>query len=299
MSTPTSENEARLSLPELLGGWMLHQRWYADKGRGVPRLDRLGGLLLREAGPEQVGVEVFFVAATPPGTEGWDGDVVTYQVPLTYRSEPEPDLADALIGVVDDPARGRQWIYDAPHDPVFVSAWLELLRNGITVTAAEGAEHGQAFGVPYGDVRPLPAGPARVLVGEQSNTSIIVGATSGDGRERDEGSTAPVIVKLFRVLQAGANPDVSIQTVLAAAGCERVPHPVGAWEGNWTSPHGTPQNGHLGYACEFVERARKARPSPPRPTTWARRPPTCTPRWRRHCRPSRWTASAWSRCRPR
>jgi 1,4-alpha-glucan branching enzyme len=126
------------------------------------------------------------------------------------------------------------------------------------VTAAEGEQYGRAYGVPYGDGHPLPLGPARVLVGEQSNTSIIVGATAGDGRERDEDAPPPIIVKIFRVLQGGLNPDVSIQTVLAASGCERVPHPIGAWEATWTGPRGETLTGHLGYASEFFEGAQDA-----------------------------------------
>jgi len=61
-----------------------------------------------------------------------------------------------------------------------------------------------------------------------------------------------MIVKLFRVLQPGLNPDVVVQTRLAAAGCDRVPAPVGWIEGSWGDGAGRTVDGHLAYACEFV-----------------------------------------------
>jgi predicted trehalose synthase len=83
-------------------------------------------------------------------------------------------------------------------------------------------------------------GAARVLSGEQSNTSVIV-----------EGSP-PVIVKLFRTLYGGANPDVVVQSALAAAGSTRVPTPSGWIEGSWHRPDGSAESGHLAFASEFL-----------------------------------------------
>ncbi|MDY5139667.1 hypothetical protein R6H00_10880, partial [Actinotignum timonense] len=48
---------------------------------------------------------------------------------------------------------------------------------------------------------------ARPLSGEQSNSSIIY-----------QTSTAPLIIKLFRVLSPGANPDVELQAALSDTG---------------------------------------------------------------------------------
>ncbi|MFL6100837.1 MAG: 1,4-alpha-glucan branching protein, partial [Actinomycetales bacterium] len=94
---------------------------------------------------------------------------------------------------------------------------------------------------------PVPVdGAARVLSGEQSNTSVIV-----------EG-TPPVIVKLFRTLYGGANPDVVVQSALAAAGSTRVPTPSGWVEGSWTRPDGSAVSGHLAFASEFLVGTRDA-----------------------------------------
>ncbi|UBQ02129.1 phosphotransferase [Curtobacterium sp. TXMA1] len=85
---------------------------------------------------------------------------------------------------------------------------------------------------------------SRVLSGEQSNTSVICDTASGD----------QVIVKLFRVLHHGDNPDVTTQLALSAAGSARVPTVYGAQRATWPDPgrsDGT-ATGHLAFAQEFL-----------------------------------------------
>lgn len=61
----------------------------------------------------------------------------------------------------------------------------------------------------------MPAGlPPRLLDAEQSNSSLVYG---------DE-----FILKLFRRIQPGVNPDLEVPGALAGQGCRRVPAPV-AW----------------------------------------------------------------------
>ncbi|WP_412168857.1 phosphotransferase [Curtobacterium flaccumfaciens pv. flaccumfaciens] len=85
---------------------------------------------------------------------------------------------------------------------------------------------------------------ARVLTGEQSNTSVICDTESGDR----------VIIKVFRVLHHGDNPDVTTQLALTAAGSTRVPRVYGALRADWPDvgrPDGT-ATGHLAFAQEFL-----------------------------------------------
>ncbi|BDZ47667.1 phosphotransferase [Naasia aerilata] len=82
---------------------------------------------------------------------------------------------------------------------------------------------------------------SRVLSGEQSNTSIIVDTDGGDG-------AATVIVKVFRALHPGDNPDVVLQTAIAGAGSDRVPRSIGAVRGTWNDG----ATGHLAFAQEFL-----------------------------------------------
>jgi maltokinase len=84
------------------------------------------------------------------------------------------------------------YFYDATID-----AELSLQLLGIVTAGAESAER----------VRPITA--------EQSNTSLVF-----DDR---------IIVKLYRRLAAGANPDVDVTTTLAGVGFAHVAAPVGTW----------------------------------------------------------------------
>jgi predicted trehalose synthase len=87
-----------------------------------------------------------------------------------------------------------------------------------------------------------------VLVGEQSNTSIICHLTGLAGEE-----VQPLIVKVFRTLQAGENPDVVVQSALTEAGSHRVPTSFGHLAGGWDAVDGSgAEHGHLAFAQEFI-----------------------------------------------
>ncbi len=84
-----------------------------------------------------------------------------------------------------------------------------------------------------------------VLRGEQTNTSIVAGLA--DGTE--------LVVKLFRTVQHGDNPDVELQRVLSDAGADFVPRFAGALASTWPNPDHSPGRGHLAIAQEFVRGA--------------------------------------------
>jgi 1,4-alpha-glucan branching enzyme len=54
------------------------------------------------------------------------------------------------------------------------------------------------------------------------------------------------------VLQAGANPDVAVTSVLTATGCPNVPRLVGWVDGEWIDPSGGRAHGHLTSVSEFL-----------------------------------------------
>ena len=240
-----SETLANSDVAGLLASWLPRQRWFAGEHGGVT-LASAGHVRLADPYPAAAGhpvdILVHFVRATPAG--GAEAAATTYQVPLTYRTAEEPDLAHALLGdlLTDD---GQRFVYDAAHDPAFVAAWLGVVANRQDVWSEPDAPRGRVRGVPRsGAAAPDPSRPGRVLSGEQSNTSIVIA-----GRPDDEG---PAILKLFRVLQAGRNPDVTVTAALTAAGCERVPALLGWVEGEWVDPSGLPAWGHLSAMAEFV-----------------------------------------------
>jgi maltokinase len=239
----------------LLASWLPRQRWFAA-GQGGVSLVPAGQIALTPStfGSGQPGapveIVVHLVSALPAGSvtdpsaakSSGPASSATYQVPLTYRTEPAPELAHALIGEL----RGQgdvRYVYDAPHDPAYVSAWIDLVATGGQVRSPEGTPRSRVRGICRpGEQPPATDRAAHVLSGEQSNTSIIVG---DDGPE-------PIMIKIIRVLQPGRNPDVVVPGALASAGCERVPRLVGWIEGEWVQPGGAPAWGHLSAFAEFV-----------------------------------------------
>jgi 1,4-alpha-glucan branching enzyme len=226
---------------EMVGAWMPHQRWYHGKGHD-PVLRRVGGFRFED--PEgEVGIETLLLADTAADP------VVVYQVPLTYRGAPLVGGEHALLGTMEHSVLGRRWVYDGPHDPAYVDQLVDtILRSRQSDEAqasvgsnelARGSSTGQVLGT---------VGSSTVLTGEQSNTSVICRMLAPDG-----GPAEPLIVKVFRTLQHGDNPDVVVQSALTREGSDRVPMAVGHLSGAWDDPSGDGlEHGDLAFAQEFI-----------------------------------------------
>ena len=234
----------RPSKLELLTGWMGGQRWYAAKGQ-QPRLRLLTSWRLDDPAGE-VGIETL-VVADEAGAEP-----VVYQVPLTYRGEPLGSADHALVGTMEHSALGHRWVYDALHDPVYAAQLLELVQGRALPQSSKRSDAVEeaVAGVPQPSWNTeVHVRTSRVLSGEQSNTSVILDCDLPDGHH------TPLIVKVFRMLSPGDNPDVVLQGALVDAGSRRVPAVVGAVTGHWPHP-GTegdqPASGHLALAQEFL-----------------------------------------------
>jgi maltokinase len=191
------------SLDPLLRGWLPRQRWFAGKGLPVGRFGLAaatelvppGGLL----GP--LGLLHVLVDVEQPGRPP-----DCYQLLLGAH----PLLPSALVRAALGPAVGGPYdgltLYDAPHDPRLASLLMERLRlpgrtGRLRFTTEPHAE--------------LPSGLApRVSTAEQSNTSVVYGDA--------------YILKLFRRVSPGTNPDLELSRALARAGSRRVAEPV-AW----------------------------------------------------------------------
>lgn len=124
-----------------------------------------------------------------------DGPPALYQVPIAVR----PELPDSLAHAVIAPLSA----YDALHDTDATTLLYEALVTG--------ADVGQVRfgGKVAGDIL-----AGRLLSVEQSNSSIVFGDES--------------ILKVFRKLTPGINPDLEVGRALAAAGSTVVAAPL-AW----------------------------------------------------------------------
>jgi len=225
----------------VLPAWVAQQRWYHGKGR-VPALREIGVLPLKDpAGRVEINVHLLLDESSRAPT--------IYQVPLTCRADRLAGADHALVSVEpavadDDDRMGGQaarYYYDAPHDPVFAAALLTLILDEQQVGFASGHRLASAD--------PGQVSSSHVLVGEQSNTSIILNLADTLGAP-----LKPLICKLFRVLQDGENPDVMVQAALSAEGSRLVPASVGYVCAKWPDPTaaGGVATGHLAYAQEFL-----------------------------------------------
>lgn len=222
MTFPPAEPGFALPL-EWLRPWMSEQRWYANRG-ALPVLEEIGSLRMPSPGDATVMVHLLLDHTV--------GKPALYQVPLSYRRQA---LRVGWIGDLD----GWQ-VHDAPHDPEFAQALLGAILAHRVLTGDRASGAGLLAGT---DAASEPTTHSRVLSGEQSNTSIIY-----------EGSGRPIIVKLFRALHHGENPDVELQTALAAAGSTAVPNPVGSIVATWSDRGRSDSRarGHLAFAQEYL-----------------------------------------------
>ncbi|MEU4063664.1 maltokinase [Streptomyces wedmorensis] len=202
-STTRAPDALLPALAPLLHEWLPRQRWFAGKGRRVTgfTLDAATELLpLDGAGP---GLLHLLVRVEQPGRPaGTPADC--YQLLLGVRTQLPPRLAPALIGRIrQGPLAGRA-VYEGLRDPRLAGLLYERLRTP-----------GRTGPLRFHATTALPAALApRMLDAEQSNSSLVYGDS--------------FILKIFRRVSPGANPDLELPLALSQAGCERVPAPV-AW----------------------------------------------------------------------
>ena len=236
------------ALTALLQEWLPKQRWFPIKSPDF-EMSQAGSLGLEDPA-RHAALSVFLLNVSTQGPDGARRTAVV-QVPLSFRPAPAAGMERALVGEAAGTDPSRPWVYDAVHDPDFVGSWLELIRN------EEKAASGTAAGFKVSGSYRLPTarGVVKVLSGEQSNSSVIV----------DDGESA-AIVKFFRVLSEGANPEVEVGSALTSAGTSEVPATLGWVRGEWLASGRTASNGkgnrqvqgELAVAHEFLAGGRDA-----------------------------------------
>jgi len=103
---------------ELLQAWVPHQPWLG--GADTSTLTKLGSYRFDDPDGE-VGIETHLLGTA-------DGQVL--QVPLTYRGAPRTSAEHSLITTMTHTTLGDRWIYDACHDPAYVSALVTAILTG-------------------------------------------------------------------------------------------------------------------------------------------------------------------------
>ena len=213
-------------LTELVGSWMRRQRWYSTKAV-EPRLRLLGSFELERA-PESPDdgsriITHFFCDDAPRSPR-------VYQVPLVARVQRDGEPA----GYVGE-AGGRH-LYDGPVEEAYVAALVALMTGAGN---ADG-EHARATGHTLSGR--IPVLSSRRLSAEQSNTSIVAEIAGG----------VLTLVKVFRVVQDGENPDISTLAALTAGGSQRTPALLGWLSGSWPGAADGRSTGELALMQDFV-----------------------------------------------
>jgi maltokinase len=191
-------------LEAALAEFLPSQRWFAGKGRAVAEVRVESSVPLRTALPSLSAVVVAVAYA--------DGGVERYHVPVGHDRGLEARqltdrVPDAVIYETKGP-KGGPW-YDAARDERLGGVYLDLLSRAANV------EELRFYRMP--EWTETLRGPGKLLPAEQSNSSLVFANR--------------LILKLFRLLEPGENPELEVTRALAAAGFAACAAPLGWIEG--------------------------------------------------------------------
>jgi maltose alpha-D-glucosyltransferase/alpha-amylase len=198
---------------DLLLPFLSRQRWFGGKSRRSRRARFVDWGLLRR-GPQPLFVTIVDV-------EFEDGGRDQYFLPLTIRpsSDAKPLVEQSPHAVLANVTGARKGVlFDAWLDDAYARTMLDVLDRREQMATKRGAIRAMQSRS-FAELRqPLGQEFAISRMGvEQSNTSIVFGHR--------------LIVKLFRRLEPGTNPDLEISLQLTErAGFGRVPAVAGAFE---------------------------------------------------------------------
>jgi maltokinase len=185
-----------MAIEDALAPWLGSQRWFAGKGMGPRDLAIVADTELVTGDPELR----HLIVAVSHGTT-----VDYYQILVGLRRKLPARLKHVRIGPIGDGPAGGRIAYDALHDADLTKPLLAAIASNanlgtLQMRKVEGAEFET-------DLDSL------VLTSEQSNTSLVFGEES--------------ILKVFRRVSPGPNPDLEVTTALASLGSPQVAEPLG------------------------------------------------------------------------
>jgi maltokinase len=183
---------AVMTFEEALAAWLPQRRWFAGKGTAITSLAVAADTALVGGDPGLRHLIIDVTQAT--GTNA-------YQLFVGLRA----DLPDRLEHVRIGPAGHGLTAYDGLHDPDLTATLLAAIAGQSSVgplrfTRRPGAQIDTGL-------------ESLVLTAEQSNTSLLFGEDA--------------ILKVFRRLSPGPNPDLEVPDALARLGSPHVAAPLG------------------------------------------------------------------------
>ncbi len=198
MSEPMSPSTPPL---DDLTTFIASARWFGGKGRQfrVTGARRLGWV---ETGTDAHASIEIVTLAYDDAVGGED----LYQLPLAYYPERQDRLDHAFVGWWEEPELGGfVHVYDAVHDRDAMAGWLlafdqEAKGDALTFHRLPGHDLDTTA-------------HSTLFSGEQSNSSMAFGDDA--------------LLKVFRKVTPGVNPDIAVHKVLTEAGSSHVAHLYG------------------------------------------------------------------------
>src|SRR5260370_20242155 len=186
-----------MTFEDVLATWLVKQRWFAGKGRTVHDLAVVADT---EIIPGDPGLRHLIVTVSHGATSD------CYQLFIGSRARLPARLRHARIGT----NAGLQ-VYDGLHDAALTRTLLDAILDDRTVGMLRFCR------IPGADLSWASADEAGldslVLTGEQSNTSLVFGESA--------------ILKVFRRVTPGPNPDLEVASALAKLGSSHIAEPYG------------------------------------------------------------------------
>jgi maltokinase len=186
--------------------YLAEARWFAGKGREYDVVDvhRVGML----PGPPPVTIDIITVqyADAAPG----EPTTERYQMPLSHYPDEQGRIQHAYLGPQTVEDLGDVHTYDAVHDREAMAVYLDVF-------ARTSPEHPESYGgVTFHRLAGYDldsVAHSTLFSGEQSNSSVAFGDDS--------------LMKVFRKVTAGRNPDIEIHRALTEADNPHIAHLYG------------------------------------------------------------------------
>jgi maltose alpha-D-glucosyltransferase/alpha-amylase len=231
LDTVVSEDRVVNAITGRLREFLPTRRWFRSKAR------RIRTVALQDVVPiEEAQAFVSFVRV-----EFLDGDPEDYMLPVAVgrgdeARDIEDRLSDTIVARLRAPSGEEAVLYGAFWKPAF----SEALLNAIAKRKRMRGRAGEIVGVHTKEFRTIWGGrehklPVRISSAEQSNSSAIFGDR--------------FIMKLFRKVEPGVNPDIEISAALTERGFPHTPPLAGYLE---YRPNSGGEAMHLGILQGFV-----------------------------------------------
>lgn len=202
------QDRERQKLEARLPAYLRDRRWFGAKGREVK------GARIREIA--RLPFASTFAIMGVVSVDYIDGEPEEYFLPLSFElggkvaARLQDKYPHAIICTIDLENQGKGGIlYDACYNPQFATALLEFIAQKQTVKGPGGEVTGQTFEAGDRLVSSSTSRKPSLSKAEQSNTSVVF--------------SDQLILKLFRRLDIGTNPDLEVTRMLAKQGFSHAP----------------------------------------------------------------------------